>query len=407
MLIPFLLILFFCPLEKTANAATSVKSTLSSGYYRDIEQKSHIPAYFYWDVQHSTPQGIETQIHIGVNNAIVEDSWKFFLYHATLTIPLKEGFEEAPFRKSQLLLGRQLFFEGFELSLLDGVQSSLYWTPSGGATFSAGALNTVLRRRFNFDSQIYGGTLHQHFWGALWKAGYFYHVKDNIDNGHLTQFSFLKTWDFLPFEPMIFLKGQMDLPKFSLDQRLAELQLVPLEAFILNTGYSQLKPNAFAPEDGNFIYQLLSTTAQKTLRASLTWAPTRLFQAESQYRYLWFNSNGGHEVAHHGEASLSLALERINLKTSAGYLASYGGTVTHGGFGANNPLITNVTFRSDMDIAWIDKINHISGWAYHGRMGLDYRLTKRFLITALAEIERNHLFEIGTRAILYVSHIYF
>ena len=126
-----------------ASASVSLKSTLSTGYYRDAEQDSHVPAYLYWNFNHVAKNGIETFLNVGLNNAVMEDLWRIYVYEAMLSFPIWQGFEDAPYRTSRLQVGRQLFYEGFELSLLDGLQLPFYWSQTGGMTLAAGSANSV------------------------------------------------------------------------------------------------------------------------------------------------------------------------------------------------------------------------------------------------------------------------
>src|SRR3989338_3807445 len=128
----FLAVFLLLLVPPSGLAMTSSQTTLSSGFYRDATQQSHMPIYLYWNGTHTSDKGIETFIDLGVNNTVVLDAWEFYVYGATVSVPLASGFEEAPYRKSQLQLGRQLYLEGFEVGLLDGAQLPFYFSSSGG-----------------------------------------------------------------------------------------------------------------------------------------------------------------------------------------------------------------------------------------------------------------------------------
>lgn len=385
-------------------AAQFLQSTLSSGYYKDVEQESHLPAYFYWNLGYISRNGFEGHVHFGVNNNLIQDLWKAYLYHATFSIPLSQGFEEAPYRKSKIQIGRQLFLEGFETGLLDGVNIPLYWSSKGGMTFVAGGLHTLEKHNFDFDSQIYGGLLHQQFLEAQWKIGYFFHFKDNNVGNHLVEGNFLKEWQGLPLKPSLFLRGQMKIPKLALFQGLSELELVPIETIVIQGGLSSLERSSMTPEDGSFIYRLFSLTSQKTRHLSFTWFPLKSLQLETILRRIYFKSSSKRESANQQEIGFKWTLQDWSLRSFLGHMDSFGGDVWHGGGDIRKSLNSWAKLRLEMDMAKIDKINDISTWAYHGRGGFDFKLASRFLVSTLAELERNHIFEVDSRAIVYVSH---
>lgn len=402
-----LFITHFLFVEQPTWALVSLKSTVSTGFYRDAEQEAHTPTYFYWDFSHATQNKIETFLNFGVNNAVMEDWWRIYVYQAMLSIPLWQGFEEAPYRASRLQVGRQLFFEGFELGLLDGLQAPLYWSKSGGVTLAAGGINAVNTHKIKFDSQIYGGTVHETFWGALWKAGYFLNTQVRNAEQNLIESSVLKTWNHFFWHPMVFLRGQLNLPLTPWYQGAAELQWVPLETMTLNISSEVLRPNRIIPEDETFIYRMFATSTEKSYRFSTAWRPQKEFQTELGYRYITFESQAGDEDAHRIDYSVDTIISDFNVGGYVGYVTSYGGEVTHGGIKTLKSLGHTAKVRLEGSAAWIDKINQIQGWAYHGRGGMDFRLASRFIVSALAEIERNHLFDIDARAVFYVSHYYF
>ena len=390
-----------------ASASVSLKSTLSTGYYRDAEQDSHVPAYLYWNFNHVAKNGIETFLNVGLNNAVMEDLWRIYVYEAMLSFPIWQGFEDAPYRTSRLQVGRQLFYEGFELSLLDGLQLPFYWSQTGGMTLAAGSANSVYVSEPNWESQVYGGTVHENFAGALWKAGYFFNYRENQDSRNLVEASVLKIWNQFFLHPMVFLRGQTNLPSLSLYQSMAEIQLVPLEDVTVNVSAEGNLPNQLLPENQEFIYSMFAAGRQNTYRLSTAWAPGRSFHTEASLRYILFDSQKGDENANHYDLSIDTIVSDLNLGGQVGHIRSYGGEVSYGGVKILKSLSHKTKLRLEGSMAWVDKINQIQGWAYHGRSGMDFRLASRFILSALAEVERNHLFDMDARAILYVSHFYF
>ena len=383
-------------------AFVSLQSTASSGFYRDAEQESHVPAYFYWNYTQSLG-ATELLLNFGVNNNVVQDYWKFYVYSATWSIPLSQGFEDAPFRKSRIQLGRQLFSETFQLSAFDGIQVPLYWSSTGGINLAAGALESIERRKLDLDYQLYGGTIHQEFLGAQWKAGYFLN-HSNTDNLHLGQASWIKTWDNIFWTPSLIFRGEMNLEKNSLEQGIGDLVFHPFESIGMDVSYFSQKRNLLAPGSGEFLYRLFSLTNQKTWNGALTWSPTREFQTEVSGKSIRYTSQSKRESAEQAGISFTWTQDRYSASTTAQYLHSYGGKILHGGGVFKHSLSRWAALRWEADAAYTQKINRINSWAYHGRSGLEFRLYPRLLVSTFAEVERNHLFDLDARAIAYVSH---
>ena len=70
-------------------------------------------------------------------------------------------------------------------------------------------------------------------------------------------------------------------------------------------------------------------------------------------------------------------------------------------------LTHTITFETEADVAHIDKINGINGWAYHDRSGFDFSPLPQLLTRALVEFESNHIFSFDARLAAYVSYFYF
>ena len=310
---------------------TSSQVTLSSGFYRDSTQKSHMPVYLYWNGTHTSSKGIETFVDLGVNNTVVFDAWKFYVYGATLSIPLTSGFEDAPYRKSQIQLGRELYLEGFEVGLLDGIQLPFYWSSSGGGRLLGGGLHTLESRKIDFSSQIYGFTLHETLLGIETKGGYIFNKKGG-ESFHLPLASIKKTWEHWPLSPSFFVKGQWELSHPSFDQGAGELLLQPFSTVLWTNGFLVQERNRMLTPDGEFLYGLFATSPQKTFYTSLAWAPFKTFTIEAAFKGMRYDSQAKRqESAEQESLFLSWVYEDFSVGFPLSHLHSYGGKVFRGG----------------------------------------------------------------------------
>ncbi len=387
--------LFFRP--ATLNAYAHLESTFSGGFYQDTDKETHWPAYFYWNFNQTQPRGIETSIYIGVNNDVVFETWQFFLYHATLTLPYKT---------SELKLGRQFFSEGFEVGMLDGVQAHYDWSDNGGIWGAAGGLHTADQTNVEFKSQLYGLVAHQKLLTALCKLGYFYNLLDNKNKNdlHFAHGSVMKEWDQFFLKPLVLVKGQLNMESASLEQAASEFRIHPTQKTILSFDFLSQKRNHLLPENGDFFYGLLVSSSQKTFHTSLTWLPLSTIQTEIGGWYMTYDSPKGEEWANRAQLSASWQPGLYDFNFSFGGIDSYGGTVWHGGGGIKRALSEWADVKIEADIAHIKKINSINNWAYHIRSGLTFKLAAKLVLSALFEVERNHRFEVDSRGMIYVSH---
>ena len=395
-IIQFLFLLAFIPIPLTAYF--HMESTFSGGYYRDIDKDAHVPAYFYWNFNQAHRSGVEISIHSGVNNDVVFETWRFFLYHATLALPYKT------FRAD---LGRQFFSEGFEAGMLDGAQARYDWSDDGGLWCAGGGLHSLEQTDIDFKTQLYGLALHQKILTALWKVGYFFNVRDKKENLHLIHGAVMKEWQNFIFKPSFLVKGQVNPEESALTQITSEVRLHPSESTVFTFDFLSQRRNHLLPDDGEFIYGLFSSSAQKTFHTSLTWLPSSHFQAELGGWRSYYDSRRGEESVNRAMLSTSWQWGLYDLNLSLGRMHSYGGRVWHGGGYLKKALKEWADIQIEGSVAYIDKINSINTWAYHVRGGMSFKIAPKLILSALAEVERNHRFEFDTRGIVYVSHYFY
>ncbi|MBI2608670.1 MAG: hypothetical protein HYW47_03605 [Deltaproteobacteria bacterium] len=389
----FLFFLLFLPVQLQAYA--HLESTFSGGYYRDSDKDPHWPSYFYWNFNQTNRAGVETSIHMGVNNDVVFETWRFFLYHATVTLPYKT---------SQMILGRQFFSEGFEVGMLDGVQAHYDWSSQGGIWMAGGGLHNLEKTNMDFNTQLYGFTAHEKFLSALFKLGYFLNVRDKNKDLHFVHSSMMKEWDQWFLKPWVLMKGQFNVEENSLEQASSEFRLHPTQKTIFSFDFLSQKRNHLVPNDGDFLYGILISSSQKTFHTSLTWLPLTTLQIELGGWYMKYDSSKGEESSNRIQLSTSWQINLYDLNFFLGRVHSYGGKVWHGGGGVKKALSEWADFRVEANVAYIEKINSIKTWAYHVRSGLTFKLATKFVLSALLEVERNHRFEVDSRGMIYVSH---
>ncbi|OFZ54479.1 MAG: hypothetical protein A2428_15895 [Bdellovibrionales bacterium RIFOXYC1_FULL_54_43] len=394
-----------------ALALISSEATLSSGLFRNSADDLEVPVFFYWNLDYTGSSGVQTYFDVGANNNLILNSWGFYLYQGFVTVPLWEGFETAPYRKSRLLAGRQLLTEGFELSLLDGLQAPFYWSDKGGGTLLAGALSTLQEKQVDFSSEIYGGSLHQDWLGATWKTGFLHkrHTYPALATAsrNLSHGSVFWSFEKIPLTPMLHTKAQFDLDSKSYDQGLAEATFYPVNSLSFGAMYSKRQPSPFDPKEAFFIYRLFALSPELTTSAFATWAPEQDLRFQLAARRTTFGSPTGQENGFEQEISATWFHARSTWTPSLVHLRSYGGEFWQPALAFRKDLSDVADLRFEFAAAHIDKINGIKNWAYHTRGGVNYRFQPRLQTLGLAELQRNHLYSFDFRFIMFLSYLLF
>ncbi|MCM2278427.1 MAG: hypothetical protein NDJ89_10165 [Oligoflexia bacterium] len=381
------------------HALLTTRTTLSTGFYRDVEQRGRVPALFYWTLNHTSPDRIETNVDLGVNNDVhPQGAWRVYLYEARVDVP---------FGKSRLSLGRQLLTEGFELSTFDGVMIPLRIASWLELLPLAGISSTVDNLEPEERSRSAGLTAFGSAGSLSWKAGYLRKSKPGISGEDLAHVSALHDFSDMPLTPALLGKAQWDLTRASFDQGLAELQLTPHRDLQLALTYSDRKPSVADTASRDWIYRLFSISSRKEYGASAAWRLTSALTALVTVQDYRFDSVVKRESANEQQISLLYRRGNSSLEPFFARISSHGGEVFQTGLRAYAPISDRFDARGLVDLTKIEKLNGISGWAHHLRAGMGYQLSSRFLAQAVAELERNHRFELEARAIAYVSHFYY
>src|ERR1039457_3374202 len=132
-----------------ASAVVSVSTSGTMGYYRDSNQQGHLPLYYNISYSGTHTNGAESSLDLILNNDFTQNNWSVIPSQVMIVYPLSDGF--SPWRRSRVQIGRQFFTEGFDISLLDGIQLPVYWSQSGGLWFYGGNTHVM-------DLQDFGST---------------------------------------------------------------------------------------------------------------------------------------------------------------------------------------------------------------------------------------------------------
>ena len=393
---------------KTAHAFFTSEFSLTEGYWQAQDRSHNVDTLFNWKLNHISPSGVETLVDMGFNDDIVQRQWSAYTYEAYVSVPLSKPLSEGlPSMRSRVQAGRQLLTEGFEMAVLDGIQIPYYLTPTLGIWIFGGATHSIDMSTLNFNSQVYGASLFKDFSSLQTRIGYVEKNRGSV-NQNLVHAQVLKKWDTLNWQPALFLKGQIDTDVASkLNQGLAELSLAPTQstAFILD--YSLRDVNRLYSGESETIYRLLAISPVKSTAATLNWMPRWDLGLALTLKRLNYTSQAGEEIANQASLSSTHRWSSLSFGSSLNYLNSYKLNTYDIGANLRKNLPYKIQLVAEGDIAKINKINGISGWAYHERSGFYFSPLPQLLTKVLLELESNHVFAFDTRLAVYVSYFYF
>lgn len=388
------------------SAMMSIKTTLSSGYYKDPSKNSHLTYYFNSELEHIHQSGVETYLDLGINNNFVLDELKAFPYQFYVTIPFDQGHEKAPQYKSRIQLGRQILVESFEMDVMDGIFLPYYFTPHIGASLFAGGLHVPEETRIDLDDRVYGASLFLKGNDGIIKLAPLSKTRRNAEEEHFLNLSVMKSWYWEKVSPTILFKEQWDLREATTDQQTAELQL-SIGRFNIDFIYDFRSPSKITYEEREFIYRLFSMTKQRSLESVISWNILDNLQIAFRIGRTKFASNFIQERGETRGLSVNWTLDHAKFNTYLNRIYSYGGKLTNIGCFYEYNLNSYTDFQLEGDVAKFNKKNGIYGYAYHARGGLGLRLQPRWRMLASLGFEKNHLFKLDTRAAVYVTHFYY
>ncbi len=376
--------------------------TATTGIYRDLQQSVHYPVFYTAHYSGLHTYGIETDLNLIINNDLAESRWKALPSLMTVTIPVDSERQRFFLRPSRIQAGRQMFLGPFEFSVLDGVQAPLYWSETAGIRLIAG-----LSHPTDLDDKeggpIVGTEWFDRFLGVNTRVGYAARDTRFFDR----RIWLIGTRDFssLPWAPSLMAKAETgDTFKPSTQQMLSELTLNPMDRVFLSGLFSQRNPRRILADENYFLYRMFAKTAQRTWETTARIALTAEFSLNTHARWLSYGSGFKTEKGHQQE--ITLHWDRANTRIQAPSLThtrSFGGDLWDVGVQWWNLLTDHIAINTGASASYFSKITNVTGWAYHARGGVEYRLGQSFLVAGWIEGERNPLFDFDTRGIVNVT----
>ncbi|MBK9294993.1 MAG: hypothetical protein IPM57_11240 [Oligoflexia bacterium] len=371
-------------------AISSINSTASFGYFRDEQQNAHVPLIYSFNYVGLDANGNQAYLDFFVNNDFMQSQWQVNASQASLVFPLSKK------TKSRVQLGRQLFLEGFDLYLLDGIQLPLYWSATGGVWFYGGNLK-VLDLLDSTSSTLAGLSVFEQLYNFNLRAGY--------TNKQFGFGSISKVFDDIVFSPFILTKQEYDQNSNSWSQSLNELGLSLTNDFYLTLTHSLRNPRTLSSNANNFVYYVLSQSAQEMYQAGIQYNIFTNLDLQLLSRTLRYKTGTQMESAYQQEFSLSWAINTKNILSPVlGHILGYGGELWDTGVLLKSELSEKTSLKNELSAAYLNKVNNITGWAYQVRSGINYELAYRWLSSVWVEVERNHLFIFDARILASVTY---
>ena len=383
-------------------AFATFNTSASTGYYRDDQQNPHLPLIYSFSYNGVTSKRVETSVDFFMSNDFYQNQWSVTPSQAMVVVPLSEGLSDAPYKSSRVQLGRQLFLDGFDISILDGLQLPIYWSRHGGFWLYGGNAH-VLDLLDSTAAPLAGGSIFQEVEGFQLRGGY--GARQNQLTERYSYGSVMRNFENIWLSPTLLSKLEYDLNNNSWSQSLNQLQLNPRSDVSLSLSHSNLKPRKLTTDQNQFVYYILSQSAQETEQLSLQFQATQEISMQAFGRIMRFNTDLQMETANQQEISLTWILSRYNNITPVvGHIQGYGGELLDTGVRLKSNISELTTLTNELSAAYLSKINNIVGWAYQIRSGLSYNLGARWVSTAWLELERNHLFLIDARVVANVTY---
>jgi len=379
-------------------AVVSFQTTASFGYYKDIRQKPRFPFYTTLAYQGVHDQGVETSFQLLLNNDFGQNAWRFQPAYASVLIPISSAYP------SQVEAGRFLLTEGFDMTLLDGVQSPIYWSHTGGVFLYGGATRSL--DLFDESSgAIVGSSLFEEFYGFKLRGGW--SGRDTSVKRQSVNASLFRSFPSLPWNPNILLKQEWGMAPANFSQSLSEILFYPNDALTFSAAYSYREPRPYTELESDFIYRLFSVSPQQIQEYALTWQATQSMKWNLKTKWTAFNSGVQKDRGEHQDLSANWLISGHSTFTpSVSHIKSYGGEVWNPGFRYDLSVTEKLKWIMEYFAAHIDKVNNIQGWAHHVRSGINYYLASHTTTVTWFEIERNHRFEFDGRVMAYVTQYY-
>jgi len=399
------IVLFIIFVGQFAQGFTSFESSLDMGYYRDIQKKAHSPFLYRLSYLGFHEGAQESQVELSLYNDFNNNQWTPMVSKALFVYPLDHGFDDAPFRKSRIQLGRQLLAEGFDFFFLDGVTVPYYFSKTSGFNLFLGQTQDMDLSESLID-QIYGVSFHKSISDLIFKTS-------TYSKGDMSLGNYLFTEIFLPidsilFQPIFASKWEWDLKNNGAPQSLNMIDFNLSENTMMYLQHSFRNPRSIKSEKINLsIFNNFSKSFSENQEIGLRKELNTEMQIQGMIRKLRFNTGTTFEDSTQEELRIDYTLTGNHiLSPSLEHIISYGGEVWILNFNHENQISDLSKLYSDLSIAYMSKVNQIHSWLYQLRSGYETRIDRRWKLTLWGEIERNHIFTFDTRIKGNVAYFY-
>ncbi len=388
-----------------AHAFTNVQTSTSLGLYRDYRQTYHYPIYHSWSINGIYANGFETSIEFYLNNDFTLNEWSFYPTQAVVGVPLPESFQASRDVRSEVKLGRQFFSEGFDLNILDGMKSSLYWSNSGGVMPVMGYLRST---DFAQPGDNYSPLIGLYLWESIYKlqlrGGYTARDQDFVNRYAYVSGQY--QFSDLIWQPTIYSKGEYLADKMTFNQSTSELALHFLDNLDGRLAYSNLAPRPTNKiEYSSYVYRLFSISPTETVVGDLTWAATDRITFAAGTEKGFYNSGYRDETSDRHDLSMDFQFAPGRwLAPSLTYVKSYGGEIHDVSLRYISDISSQSRITAELDNAYVKKINQIQGWAQHVRGSYETHFWNRAKALFALEAERNQYYVFDVRTMAYVTN---
>lgn len=380
---------------------------MTIGYYRDYKQDAHYPFYYSCSLHGYYAHDVETNFSLFLNNDFKVNDWSVFATQIEVDVPLAKRSVSDPDHLSQLKLGRQMFSEGFDYLILDGVQAPLFWSPKGGLMPIAGYLQSPdPDQKQNTNTPMLGVVAWQNVASTLLRGGY--SSRNSTLSERYVFGAVTHEFDSVGFRPSISTKGEWSATDFSFNQSRTDLSFIPFEFITAQIGYSDLNPRPISKIAAtSFVYYLFSMHPTRSVSAALQYqhSPTAKYSiaaAHSQLESEFKNDRGDQQDA---EADFQLITGRW-VGFSVTHLISYGGEVYDFSSKYSHDFSDTSRWEVEYDLAYLEKIDGIHSWVHHVRTGLERQVADNTSAMVGVEGERNMYFQFDLRTVVYVNNFY-
>lgn len=378
-----------------AEALTTFQSSTSAGYFRDLGQNAHYPVYLSGSMRGLYSSGYQTGVDFVLNNDFAVNTWVFY--------PTKASVTYGSLQNSYLLAGRDMFAEGFDMALLDGVQSDLKFGASSGIFTYVGWLKPSDFADPNAIVPLVGATGHTNWLGVDWRLGA--SGRNEAYKTGLATGSGYSIFENLPLAPALLYKVEGSLNDGNMTQSLTDLSLSLTSAIALdlNHSYRSPRPTDYRVRD-SLLYRIFSASASETAGGGVSFVPHRDYVFQINGRQVQFNSGFRNETAQEQELGADVPFTaRTRLAPTFTHIASYGGELWAGGIRFTWLISEDRLFRVEGDAGQLTKVTGTSGWIGHGRVSYELPLVQNVKGWFSTELERNQYFSFDFRAMTYVT----